>query len=589
MERYKNYIKDKFFNKDYPVRHILFNTITLITAAGGIFSLILSFFISTTVEQLYLVLVCIFVLSLCLYIANYKQKLELAAIIIIFCISIVLFPLMFLTGGGISGGMSHWFVLGIVFSFILLTGKPCIILVITQIIVYSLCFYAAYTHPEIVIPFDSAYTIFLDIIQSMYIAALTLGFIVHFQIYSYEKILRKNELQKKQLKELALEAQRANQAKSDFLSRMSHDIRTPINGIIGMLEIAEKNENDIDKVRDCHEKIRNASGHLLSLINSVLDMNKLESGKMELAHSPFDLSLLLQSCEDITKPMALENGLTLTSNSSSQLKHSHLIGSPLHLRQILINLSNNSIKYNKPDGEINISVEEITSDDNTATFKFVIEDTGIGMSEEFQEHMFEAFSQENTASTSKYTGSGLGLAIVKEMVELMNGSLSVESKVNVGSKFVITISFEIDKDYVNPENNDENNTSNSIDGMNILLVEDNELNIEIARFMLESANANVTEAHNGKLAVEAFASSDVNYFDLIIMDIMMPEMNGLEATKAIRSLDRPDAKTIPIVAMSANAFYDDVQKSLECGMNEHIAKPIDVTNVLSTLSKYNKK
>ena len=382
----------------------------------------------------------------------------------------------------------------------------------------------------------------------------------------------------KQLKASMEDAHRANLSKTDFLRRMSHDIRTPLNGIVGMIHIAEKYDNDVVKLQECRQKVLQSTVYLQNLINNVLDISKLESGSLVLEHKSFDLAELLSNNLTVVAMSAYENGVRFEGGvEASAIRHRYLIGSPVHLSRVLMNLSSNAIKYNHFHGTVNVHCEELSDDGNRAVFQFVCSDTGLGMSEEFQKHAFDAFAQEGKQSTTTFSGSGLGLAIAKDIVELMGGTIELESEENVGSKFTVTIPFEID--YL-VENNDSQKDSCSqgmdLSGKRLLLVEDNAINMEIAHAILEEEHLNITEAKNGKEALEIFQNSKLNEYDVIIMDVMMPVMDGLEATKAIRMLEREDAKKIPIIAMTANAFEEDRKACLDAGMDEHIGKPIDI-------------
>lgn len=380
-------------------------------------------------------------------------------------------------------------------------------------------------------------------------------------------------------------AQQANLAKSNFLANMSHDIRTPLNGIIGMLDIADLHPDDLPKTRECIGKIRDASKHLLVLINDVLDMSKAESGKITLTREAFDLCQLSEDCGGIIRGQATNRNLSLDYETRN-IEHQHLYGSPLHLRQILLNILGNAVKYTNPGGDIRFTVEELPSDDERALIRFTVADTGIGMSEEFLEKIFEPFSQADESVHNEFRGTGLGMAITKSLVDLMGGEITVESELNVGSTFVVTLPLEID---TAPEENQERPhmlIEGDIKGMRLLLVEDNELNREIAKTLLEEAGATITEAEDGKEGLDCFANNAPGTFDLILMDVMMPVMNGLESARAIRALDRPDAKTIPIIAMTANAFAEDVAAAKEAGMNEHVAKPLDIEALLKVIGRY---
>lgn len=399
--------------------------------------------------------------------------------------------------------------------------------------------------------------------------------------------VRKNELEyQRQMEEAVQEARLANMAKTSFLRRMSHDIRTPINGIRGMLQIASHYPDDIDKQKECRDKIWEASGYLLSLVNNILDMNKLESGRMELENKKFDIREVIDEVNTVSSMQATENSIIyIYDEENSHIEHYALIGSLVHLKQILNNLISNAIKYNRKGGMVTVKYNEIEydSDNDSVWIEFVCSDTGIGMSEEFQKNAFDTFSQEGRTTDSRYAGTGLGLSIVKELVELMNGKISLESEYNKGTRFTVVIPFRIDKDYV--QLNDKDNTDIDVTGQRIMLVEDNELNMEIAEFIFESKGFIITKAYNGAEAVKIYKTSEPYYYSAIFMDIMMPVMNGIEATKAIRCLNREDAKKIPIIAMTANAFQDDINISREAGMNEHLMKPLEMDKIDAVIKK----
>ena len=381
-----------------------------------------------------------------------------------------------------------------------------------------------------------------------------------------------------QLKRTAQEAEKANVSKTDFLRRMSHDIRTPINGICGITQIANHFPKDLQKQQECRDKVLTASGFLLNLVNDILDVNKMESGTLQLEEKIFDLRKVLSESSGIVEMQGREKGISL-SLGAINIIHSQLVGSPLHLQQILQNIGSNAVNYNHVGGKIVVSCQEISSDDRTAVFEFTCTDNGIGMSEEFQKHLFEPFTQENRLEQNASMGTGLGMTIVSQLVTMMGGQICFTSKVDEGTSFVITLPFRIvaDMELKMPESSGENV---SLKGKRALLVEDNELNMEIAQFILENENMKVSCAWNGKEAVDIFARSKPGEYDLILMDIMMPVMDGLEAARQIRAMDRPDAKLIPIVAMSANAFQDDVERSKKAGINKHIAKPLTGESVI---------
>ena len=384
----------------------------------------------------------------------------------------------------------------------------------------------------------------------------------------------KDEKYKAELLRAAKKAEAANEAKTEFLQRMSHDIRTPINGICGMINVADHYADNMEKQTECRAKIKKTSHLLLELINEVLDMSKLESDEVVLEEIPFNLNSIFEEILGVIEHMAAEQNIRILWEKK-EVTHWNLIGSPVHVKRILMNILSNAVKYNKENGYVYISCREIPSKQTAMpTLEFVCRDTGIGMTEAFQKRIFEPFAQEHAGSRTKFVGTGLGMPITKKLVEKMNGTISFESKEGTGTTFVIRIPFQIDAD-MKDRNETEEKTETSIQGLHVLLTEDNELNMEIAEFVLQNEGAVVTKAWNGQKAVDIFRKNRPGEFDVILMDIMMPVMNGYEAAKMIRSLDREDAKVIPIIAMTANAFTEDKMRAKEAGMDEHIAKPVD--------------
>ena len=386
--------------------------------------------------------------------------------------------------------------------------------------------------------------------------------------------LEEEEKYKAELLIAAKKAEAANRAKTEFLQRMSHDIRTPINGICGMVDMDDYYADDVEKQSEYRGKVKSASRLLLEMLNDVLDMSKLESGEVVLEEIPLNLGSIFEEVLVVIEQMAADQNIRIIWEEK-EIIHRNLIGSPSHVKRILMNILSNAVKYNKENGDIYISCREIVSEQpEMMTMEFVCRDTGIGMSEAFQKQIFEPFAQEDVGSRTKYAGTGLGMPITKKLVEKMGGTISFESKEGAGTTFVVRIPFRIDTDRDSKVEAGEK-TEASIRGLHILLAEDNELNMEIAEFMLQNEGADVTKAWNGREAVEIFEKSRPGEFDIILMDIMMPVMNGYEASKMIHSMDREDAKTIPIIAMTANAFTEDKIRAKEAGMDEHIAKPVD--------------
>ncbi len=407
--------------------------------------------------------------------------------------------------------------------------------------------------------------------------------VAHLRRKSYFLLEKKNE----ELQTAIEEAQRANQAKTEFLSHMSHDIRTPINGIMGMLNIAEKNPEDLERQADCRGKIKTSASHLLSLINDVLDISKLEKGKVEFAREVFDLKELLNICSDIVGGQAAEQDVELTMDymEPELLPHQYFVGSPLHIKQILINIAGNAVKYNKPMGSVTLRCHELSAQNGIAQIRFEISDTGIGMGKEYIKHIFEPFTQEEGGARTTYKGTGLGMTITKKLIDEMGGTIQIESVLNQGSVFTVVLPLEIADMPKNAQKKDES-VKAELFGKRALLVEDNELNQEIAQYILAENGLEVTVAENGQEAVELFEQSAPYTYKIIFMDVMMPVLNGYEATRAIRRLDRRDAGEVPIIAITANAFAEDVKAAMDAGMNEHITKPLDAELISRVLADW---
>ncbi len=390
--------------------------------------------------------------------------------------------------------------------------------------------------------------------------------------------------QEQAIMELLEKVRRANSAKSEFLSHMSHDLRTPINGILGMLSIIEKSQDDPERQRDCRNKIRVSTEHLLSMVNDVLQFSKMDSGRAAEEEESFALRDILENSIALLDERAKERGIRLTLEEID-IQHGRVIGNPLYLQQILMNIIDNAIKYNHPRGAVFVQAKEMSCRGDTAEYQFVVEDTGIGIGEEFKKHIFEPFTQEHKSARTHYNGVGLGMSIVKQLVDQMKGHIEVESQIGSGSMFRITLPMQIDGVRDAQAVDEGQNETGTIDGMRVLLVEDNEINCEIIEFMLKDAGAEVVTANDGKEAVDAFAASAPETFDCVLMDLMMPVMSGYEAARVIRAMDRSDAKTVPIIALSANAFDEDVAMAKDAGMNEHLAKPVDMGKMFRVMNR----
>lgn len=427
--------------------------------------------------------------------------------------------------------------------------------------------------------FEGVFTKLVAILLVYILFVLVLRYIGHRNNRIRQaKEQEKEKAHQEELLKAAKKAEAANVAKTEFLQRMSHDIRTPINGILGMVEVGDYYSDDTEKQADCRTKIKDASSTLLELVNEVLDMSKLESGEVVLEEISFDLNKICGETYTLLEEIAKERNIQIAKEGRS-VTHPYLIGSPIHVKRVLMNVLSNAVKYNRDNGFVYVSCRELDSNHSDQTvIEFTCRDTGVGMSKEFQNKIFEPFAQEHIGSRSKYGGTGLGMPIAKSLIEKMGGTIEFTSQEGVGSQFVMRIPFKVDPKHKNEAVKES--TSASIEGLSVLLVEDNELNMEISKFIIENEDATVTCASNGKEAVDIYKNSPKS-FDIILMDIMMPEMDGYEATKVIRSFDQD----IPIVAMTANAFTEDKIKAKKAGMNAHVSKPLDKDILIQVIAK----
>ena len=443
----------------------------------------------------------------------------------------------------------------------------------------------ANVHPN---KFSIAYFVQLHPVATITAMTVIVVFLLFalFMLFYLQQIGKKNE-----------QLRAANEVKSEFLTRMSHDIRTPMNGIVGLLSIADRCAEDPATVRKYHAKIKTASDYLLALINNVLDMSQLESQPIRLEDTSVSLSQLVENCVEITQPRAVQAHVVLQTKDLEHFCPPRVFASEQHINQILLNLISNAIKYNRPDGTVTVSASVTERTPDTVTCLFIVSDTGIGMSKEFQKRMFEPFAQEKDGARSEFKGTGLGLSIVKRIVDYKKGQIHVDSVPGKGTSIAVTLTFRIDKDASdenltakqeaeNKEALTDASTAQALKGIHILAAEDNELNAEILQFLLKDAGADLTLVGNGALLVEEFASSKPGAYDCIVTDVMMPVMDGYEATRKLRSLKRPDAMTIPIIALTANAFSEDAKKALEAGMNAHVSKPLNMEKLTKTLLQF---
>jgi len=401
-------------------------------------------------------------------------------------------------------------------------------------------------------------------------------------IISYSVMSKAQEARLSESRQLADAMAETSRAKTVFLSNMSHDIRTPINGIMGVTTIARGVVDNPAKVTACLDKIDTASHHLLSLINDVLDMSRIESGKTKITTEAVNILDICNNCSGIIKGQLADRKLKFITEFA--VEHPEVFADEVHLRRVFINILGNAVKFTRDGGRILFRCKETSCTDEKVELKFEVKDTGIGMSKQFIGRIFDSFAQEENRERSNYVGTGLGMSITKQIVDLMGGTIEVESEVNKGSSFVVTLS--LDRNLGQQTVSVEESSDANIEGVRILLVEDNELNMEIAETLLTGSGAKVDRAWDGLEAIDRFTANDIGTYDVILMDLMMPRMDGFEATKAIRNLKREDALTIPIIAMTANAFEDDIRATEEAGMNAHLSKPIDMEVVIRTIASF---
>lgn len=418
------------------------------------------------------------------------------------------------------------------------------------------------------------------------VAGAVLLFICLYTYYVYQKSKAEEQKQKQLLMNAAEEADAANKAKSAFLLSMSHDIRTPMNAIIGFTNIA-LHQNMVSDIHDSLKKVQQSSNHLLSLLNDVLDFSRIESGKVTISPEPVDMNQLTDNVQAIMNGLLYNRDLQFEVHREN-LKNPYVLADVVRIREVLVNLLGNAVKFTKDGGAITLDISSYPgADEKHIIIRYVVRDNGIGMSEEFQKKLFDPFSQEDDANArTQYKGTGLGMAITKKYVDMMGGSIAVESKKGVGATFTVEIPLELPEQVIPSEQ--KQHLHRDLTGIHVLMAEDNDLNAELATIMLEDAGITVTRASDGKEVVDLFKNNPRGTYNLILMDIMMPNMDGHQAAKAIRALgiERSDAVTIPIIALSANAFIDDIQESLDSGMNDHISKPINIEELIDTITKY---
>lgn len=535
-------------------------------------------------------LLSLFFLIVMLALVNvYPQRIELWAAIITIPVNFIVFPYLFLFSscGGIKSGMPIWLTFGILLVFFTTEGIYFKILLPLTLLIDSGMIVLAYRYPDLVSENMQRNYYYNDNLIAMLVVGCSFGFVL-----KYQKVVQKRQTQAIEMARLAAEqeklnAEKANQAKSNFLTNMSHDIRTPMNAIVGMIDIAKINIDNKERVMDCLKTINASSIQLFQLLNNVLDMSEIETQGLKLKEIPFNLEELLENIEVVLSQSAKNKKIDLQFRCD--IMNSNLLGDSVRIRQVLMNIIGNSIKFTPSEGKITVCVrqekEEVT---DSASYIFEIEDNGIGMSKEFVDHLlYERFERENGEYSKRIEGHGIGMSITKSIVDAMGATLSIESELGEGSKFTFYVRMKVDQNSTKAIHKEKDGSvSFDATGKNILVIEDNEINMEIIREILEHTNAKVVSAWSAEEALEIIEKEEVGFFDIILMDIQLPGMDGYSAARNIRCMPREDAMTVPILAMTANAFSQDVEKAINSGMNAHIAKPIDVDELFQKLYFY---
>ena len=588
---------EKFLNNELPIRKVLFNLILFTGIAGGAFSLLLSMFARLPIGQITVVATAEVILIGCFYIANFKGMMRLASVIICLGITVVLFPIMFFSGGGAYSGMPFWFVMGTLFTFLLIEGKLFYILLLFGTTVHTACFLLAYYHPELVIDIDTKAGTYLDIWQCMMVLSFAIGIIIKFQVRIYNKAIELNQRQNEQLEYSKKEAERAkekalsaNQAKSNFLANMSHEIRTPINAVLGMDEMILRECTD-ENICEYARNIQIAGGQLLSLINQILDFSKIESGKMYILKVQYELSSLIQDSYSMVEERARKKNLEFKVICDENIPRT-LLGDEVRMRQIIVNLLTNAIKYTEK-GCVTLNVQGKWKNEEEILLTISVKDTGTGLLEENRKQLFQSFQRLNEEKNYNIEGTGLGLAVVKQLLELMEGEIRVYSIYGEGSEFVIKVAQKaVDKtpvgnfakryEQIHPKNT-LYHPEFTAPGAQILIVDDVPMNITVAKNMLKSLKVQVDTASSGQKCLNLIREKR---YHLIFMDHMMPEMDGIEVFHKMNEMQESKNHGVPVIMLTANAISGMKGEYLSEGFQDYLSKPMRGRDLEQMIKKY---
>lgn len=592
LQKIKGRIEERIANTESKLW--IYNTILLIEIVALTCLVSIEFLMGYEQDGLFVMAALwVYLIVIVVLVNVFPDKIQLFYALIVAPVNFVVFPFMFLwaEGGGIESGMPVWLTFGILLVCIMTSGIYFrILLALTVITDVSVILYG-YFHQDTFKYIDNDRYYYQDNLIAILVVGGTIGLILKYQKYVEEKqkerveravIAAENE--KRNAEKEKLNAEKANAAKTNFLASMSHDIRTPMNAIVGMTDIAKYNIDDKEKVQDCLDKITASSTQLLNLLNNILDMSEIEMDMLRLKESSFNMTELVENIQIVLAQMA--KGRRVEFEMTCDVEHANLLGDAVRLRQVMMNIISNGIKYTEAFGKVQVSVREDLEggDSDFALFDIIVADTGVGMTQEFIDNfIFKPFERAEDRRVQKVEGSGIGMNITKNIIDAMGADLRIESTVGEGSKFLVRMRLKKDKAVQNNFVQEDGLLILDATGKSILVVEDNDTNMEIIKAILERTHAHVTCARDAEEAIDIFSRSREGRFDLILMDIQMPGMDGYSAARAIRGMDRRDAMTVPIMAMTANAFAQDVEKALNAGMNAHIAKPIDVDELFQKM------
>ena len=580
-------MKKIFSVEENGLTKVLFNIVCVGGIVSGIPAIVISYLINIPMMQIITIALAIVALFISFYVANIRNRVDIGACLMVMVVTLVLFPIMFYTGGGIYGGMGYWFVLGILFNFLMLEKKHNVIILLLQVIVTLGCFVDSFLHPERVIPLDSEFAVYVDTVQSIFIVSIVIGIIVGFQRKVYNDKLKELEEARAEAQSAAEAAREAERVKADFLARMSHEIRTPINAVLGMDEMIlreSSEENTLSYAKD----ISFAGKNLLSIINDVLDFSKIESGKLEIVPVEYDTAGLIRNLYNSFRERAAAKNLELKIHADESIP-CRLFGDDVRLTQILTNLMSNSVKYTEK-GSVSLNIREEERHEGEVKLHICVKDTGIGIKKEDIDKLYVPFERLEKERNRNIEGTGLGMAIVMNLISLFDSELKVESTYGEGSSFSFSISQKIADagpmgDFMKSATGlkeQENKEHFTAPEAKLLVVDDNNMNLKVIRALLKKNAIVPVLAASGEECLEKLAEEK---FDLIFLDYMMPVMDGIETLKKAKE-NKLIPDTTPVVALTADAVMGARERYMEAGFDDYLSKPVEVPRLEEILKKY---